>query len=133
MEIILGLKLATQEQLLTTTRTRHPALRKTAAISNETIDENATSESQNWANSNGPSCSSSLASMKRCNQPTAIIVCTKSEPLSGEDISGITAAHPRRNTLPVHAHSVPPMRSSKLRDISTMNTVTFTFCSYAFS
>nr|CRZ21853.1 Bm7225 [Brugia malayi] len=119
-----GLKLATQEQLLTTVRTRHPALRKTAAISDETVDdENTTSESHSWSSNNGANGSTSFASIKRCNQPTATIVCTKSEPLSGEDISGITAAHHHRNTLPIHAHSVPPMRSSKLHDISAMNTI----------
>ncbi|VDO51459.1 unnamed protein product, partial [Brugia timori] len=116
--------MATQEQLLTTVRTRHPALRKTAAISDETVDdENTTSESHSWSSNNGANGSTSFASIKRCNQPTATIVCTKSEPLSGEDISGITAAHHHRNTLPIHAHSVPPMRSSKLHDISAMNTI----------
>ncbi|CAG9531706.1 unnamed protein product [Cercopithifilaria johnstoni] len=118
------LKLATQEQLLTTTRTRHPALRKTAAISDETIgDDNTTSDSHSWSSSNGNNGITSFASIKRCNQPTATIVFTKSEPLSGEDISGITAVHHHRNTLPVHAHSVPPMRPSRLHDISAMNTI----------
>uniref|UniRef100_A0A915PWZ9 BED-type domain-containing protein n=1 Tax=Setaria digitata TaxID=48799 RepID=A0A915PWZ9_9BILA len=119
-----GLKLATQEQLLTTTRTRHPALRKTAAISDETIDdENTTTESQHWSGSNGTNGITSFTSIKRSNQPTATIVCTKSEPLSGEDIGGITATNHHRNSLPVHAHSVPPMRSSRLHDISSMNTI----------
>ncbi|MCP9265404.1 hypothetical protein DINM_020690 [Dirofilaria immitis] len=118
------LTLATQEQLLTATRTRHPALRKTAAINDETIDdENTTNETHSWGSNNGTNGLSSFALIKRCNQPTATIVCTKSEPLSGEDISGITAAHHHRNTLPVHAHSVPPMRLSRLHDISAMNTV----------
>ncbi|KAM3725147.1 Zinc finger protein [Dirofilaria immitis] len=122
--IFVGLTLATQEQLLTATRTRHPALRKTAAINDETIDdENTTNETHSWGSNNGTNGLSSFALIKRCNQPTATIVCTKSEPLSGEDISGITAAHHHRNTLPVHAHSVPPMRLSRLHDISAMNTV----------
>ncbi|VDK72764.1 unnamed protein product [Litomosoides sigmodontis] len=116
--------LAAQEQLLTTTRTRHPALRKTAAITDEAIDdENITSDSHNWNTTNGVT---SFASTKRSNQPTATIVCTKSEPLSGEDISGVTVVH-HRSTLPVHAHSVPPMRLSKLHDMSAMNTVIFDF------
>lgn len=120
--------MATEEQLLTTTRTRHPALRKTAAINDETIDdENTTSDSHSWNSSNGTNGITSFASIKRYNQPTATIVCTKSEPLSGEDISGITAVHHHRNTLSVHAHSVPPMRSSRLHDIFAMNTVIFGF------
>ncbi|EJD74681.1 hypothetical protein LOAG_18034 [Loa loa] len=118
-----GIKLATEDQLLTTVRTRHPALRKTAAISDETIDdENTASESHSWS-SNGANSINSFASIKRSNQPATTAVCTKNELLSSEDNSNIIAAHHHRNTLPAHAYSVPPMQSSKLHDISAINTI----------
>ncbi|VDM95536.1 unnamed protein product [Thelazia callipaeda] len=122
--LLSAVKLATQEQLLTTARVRHPALRKTTAITDETIEEESVSnELQQWSNGNTNGTSSSLPSKRAAAQPTATIVCTKSEPLCSEDIGVPPAIHHHRNTLPVHAHSVPPMRSYRLHDISAMNTV----------
>ncbi|VDK41443.1 unnamed protein product, partial [Gongylonema pulchrum] len=114
-------KLATEEQpLATAARARHPALRKATAISDEAGEE-ANAELSPGADGGGGGGASAAAS---CQQPTATIVCTKGEPLCSEDIAGITPPQQQqRNTLPpvVHSHSVPPMRSSRLHDISAMS------------
>lgn len=123
-------KLATQDQLVTAARVRHPALRKTTAISDEMMEEENTTapESLHWDGS-----TASTATKRSTNPPTATIVCTKSEPLCSEDIGIIPTSIQQqqqlhqRNTLPIHAHSVPPMRSSRLHDISAMNTVGFPY------
>lgn len=110
------------------TRIRHPALRKTSAINDETVDEDPlTNESHCYDCGDVGSVTQTGSTSKRSSASTATVVCTKSEPLNGD--VGITSknAHHPRSALTIHAHSVPPMRASRLHDMSAMNAVS-SFC-----
>ncbi|KHN77485.1 hypothetical protein Tcan_07977 [Toxocara canis] len=69
--------------------------------------------------------SSAALSRRSSSQPTATIHCTKSEPLSGEDLAMFsgTTTHHSRAALTAHANSVPPVRMSRLHDMAAMPNV----------
>lgn len=103
-------------------RVRHPALRKSTAINDEILDEENSDPDQGTWDSNNIAAISSLMRRAQSNLPTATIHCTKSEPLTSEDIGIIPAI---RSIIGTHAHSVPPTRTSRLLDIAAMGSVSF--------